>query len=851
MPSIDWPDLPLVPALGECVRLLGERGSLALSAEPGSGKTTLLPIALMEDLRARGGGGAVLMAEPRRVAAVQAASRIASLLGEEPGARVGYAVRGERRGSRDTRILCVTEGVLLRMIQDDPSLSGFSAVVFDEFHERSVGADLSLALCLDARASIRSDLALVLMSATLDAQALAAFLSSATGAEPGVLEVPGAAHPVEIRHEPADRRSLIADAARSVARAFSSSKGDVLVFLPGVGEIERLRRELPDLGAEVLALHGSLPLEDQRRVVRGGESSARGARRRIILSTSVAQSSLTVPGVRAVVDAGLARLSRYDPGVGMDGLFTERVSGADADQRAGRAGREDAGTCVRLWSADEPLQSGPVPEILRADLASLLLECLVWGSDPSALPFLDAPPPGALFRARSLLGDLRLLDAEGRPNAEGRRCAALGAGPRLGAMLIRDGSALACACAALLSERDRSGIEGDADIRHRIEAIAGGGGGAWADRARRECGRLMDLVGLRGNERFVAGIESAGDALALAYPDRVARLERNAATGRSAATGGLYRFPSGRTARLAAAPGAHAGTLEGAEWIVAPDVDAGQAVGVVRAAAPLGEAFVRDRIVAFAEPGLDIEWKGLSPKASAYSGYGKIRVPGKAKDAEIADARSLFERAFIERLEAEGLSVLPWNAASRSLLERARWCLEAAPGGGRSALEPGSLDDESLASGARDWLIPYCALPSALREGFLPTLLSEAGLLSALSSLIAPLRAILDREAPASIALPSGRSVRVDYGAEGGPAIEGKVQEFFGLAEHPLSCGKPILIRLLSPAGRPVQSTRDIAGFWKTSYAEVRKDMRGRYPKHDWPEDGSTAPPSSGPKRRR
>ncbi len=823
-----------------------------LSAEPGSGKTTLLPIALMEDFRARGSGGAVLMAEPRRVAAVQAASRIASLLGEEPGARVGYAVRGERRVSRDTRILCVTEGVLLRMIQDDPSLAGYSAVVFDEFHERSVGADLSLALCLDARASIRSDLALVLMSATLDAAALRAFLESATGGEPGVLEVPGAAHPVDIRYETADRRSLIADAARSVARAFSSSTGDVLVFLPGVGEIERLRRELPNLGAEVLALHGNLPLEDQRRVVRGGEATARGGGRRIILSTSIAQSSLTVPGVRVVVDAGLARLSRYDPAVGMDGLFTERVSAADADQRAGRAGREDAGTCVRLWSADEPVKPAPEPEILRADLASLLLECLVWGSDPSTLPFLDPPPPGALSRARSLLKDLRLLDAEGRPNAEGRRCAALGAGPRLGAMLIRDGSALACACAALLSERDRSGIEGDADIRHRIEAIAGGGGGSWAERALHECGRLMDSVGLKGESRLVAEIESAGDALALAYPDRVARLERNATTGKAAASAGaLYRFPSGRTARLAAAPGAHAGTLEGAEWIVAPDVDAGQAVGVVRAAAPLGEAFIRERIIPFAEPGLDIEWKGLSPKASAYVGYGKIRVPGKAKDAEIADARSLFERAFIERLEAEGLSILPWNAASRSILERARWCSEAAACSDRFPLRTGELDDEALASRARDWLLPYCELPSSLREGFLPPLISEAGLLSALSSVLAPARAILDREAPATLSLPSGRSVRVDYGAEGGPAVEGKVQEFFGLAEHPRSCGKPILIRLLSPAGRPVQSTRDIAGFWKSSYAEVRKDMRGRYPKHDWPEDGSTALPSSGPKRRR
>ncbi len=834
------PDLPLAPRLGECAEALAERGALVLSAEPGSGKTTLMPIGLLEASR-----GLILLSEPRRLAAVQAASRIASLLGEECGRTVGYAVRGGARRGPATRILAVTDGVLLRMVQEDPALEGVEALVIDEYHERGLGMDLALALCLDARRSLGAGPRILLMSATLDAEASGSFLGRALGAEPALVSVEGRPYPVEIRYRrPEPRAPIEGLAAEAALEALEETGGDVLVFLPGMREIERTRAALEvglDRGrAEVLVLYGSLPLEEQTRIARG---RGPGEKARIVLSTAIAQSSLTVPGVRAVVDAGLSRLSRYDPAAGMDGLVTERVSRRDAEQRAGRAGRTGPGLCLRLWAPGEDMPESTQPEILRADLSSFLLECAVWGADPRDLPLPDAPPEAALSRARELLLALELIDASGRPSEGGRRCAALGAGSRLGKMLLNRRDALAAALAAILSDRDRSGISGDADLRHRLEGLGEvlegvGTCPAWYRRAAEEARRWMDVLSLAPGARRLEGIHEAGDALASAFPDRIARRE-----------GELYRFPGGRTARLAAAKGVHAGSLEGTEWIVAPLVDQGEGVGPIISAAPLSRGFVESSIIPRAAPRAEIEWRGLSPRILPYLGFGRIRLPGRVDPG--MDASSFVAASILERLRREGLSILPWRPSSLGLLSRARWACSGHGGARGDFPDPDSLSEEALAHRASEWLIPHCSLPARAKEGFLPELIDEAGLERALAGLLSPFRQALEDLAPAAIVLPSGRSVRIDYAAEGGPAAEGRVQEFYGLRIHPRVAGQALLLRLLSPAGRPVQSTRDLPGFWKGGYAELRKEMRGRYPKHDWPDDPAIARPSERPGRGR
>jgi ATP-dependent helicase HrpB len=831
------PDLPLRPRLAEAAALLSERGTMVLRAEPGSGKTTLLPLGILAGNGAD--GGTIVMLEPRRVAAVQAAARIAELLGERSGETAGYAVRGESSRGPMTKILCVTDGLFLRMVQGDPGLEGIGTVILDEFHERSVNADLALAFCLEARASLRTDLRIALMSATMDAESLSAWLSRAAGAETGLLSVPGAPFPVKISYAAVNPRGRNdEEIAQRVCETAAGAGGDVLVFLPGLREMEGVARALP-VGAaapEVILLHGSLPLEEQRRIVAGRAGGIKG-RQRIILSTSLAQSSLTVPGVRAVVDAGLTRLTRYDPSSGMDALVTERVSRRDADQRAGRAGRLGPGTCLRLWGEADPLNESTSPEIQRIDLAPFLLECAVWGSAPEDLSLPDPPPKAALSRASDLLQRLELIDAKGRATEKGKACAALGAGPRLGSMLIARPNALSCACAALLSDRDRSGIRGDADIRHRLASLRDGEGvsRAWIDRMRQDFSRFADSCGLRGDARSLTDTGAAGDALALAFPDRVCKRE-----------GEAYRFPSGKTARLAAPSGTHAGTLQGEEWLVAVEADPGEGLGLIRAAAPLSQGFVEKMIVQRAEPELEIEWRGLSPRLRAQACFGKIRLTVSLPPPDGVKLRELVAASFSERLESKGLGILPWTDGARELLERARFFL--------GAREPGRaelLSQAGLESALGEWLIPRCAFPAAFKEGFYPPLVDEPGLRAALASRIAPFRAAMDREAPEHIVLPSGRSARIIYAAGAVPAIEGKVQEFFGLSAHPKAAGQPVAIRLLSPAQRPVQITRDIAGFWKNSYPEVRKELRGRYPKHEWPEDGAAALPSRGPKKKK
>jgi ATP-dependent helicase HrpB len=845
---MDDTDLPVQAFLPEIGRLLCKKGILVLSAESGAGKTTLVPPGLLQSGAL--GDGRLIMLEPRRAAAAQAALRIAENLGEAIGARVGYRVRGESRESGACRILVLTEALLTRLIQDDPGLSGTSVLIFDEYHERSIHADLALALALEARL-LRPELKILVMSATLEAEKTAAFIEASQGSSPAVLSVPGRAFPIQTVYRPLPRRGRFEpEFAASLRGIFSETEGDLLAFLPGRGEIERCQRELADLSrdADIVQLHGSLPLEEQRRVISGHSDR----RRRVILSTNIAQTSLTVPGVRAVVDSGLTRLTRFHVQSGMDRLATESESEMDAVQRAGRAGRLGPGQAFKLWPEAEVLPARSDPEILRADLSALVLEAAIWGArGPDALPFPDAPPKAAWSRATALLSELGLLDADGAPTRLGRDCARIGLNPRLAAMVLREKRPIAAACAALLEERDQSGYRGEADFRLRLEILRKGGRDApeaasrsWIERVKQEAARIRSLAGIQGASWSAAEELEAGDFLLWAFPDRICRLEK-----------GLYRLITGRSARLSSpGGGALAGSLEGREWLLALEADSGESLGLIHLAAPLSEAAVRERILPRGKPGFRLEWKGLRPGPRSEISIGRIVLPpGSAKAAGAPGGASLedvVKAGFLERLSDEGLAVLPWSEASLDLRRRASFFAAAiAPTG-----FPG-LSDAELASSASRWLLPFLDMSGARAadiapQAFLPPLLEADGLLDALRELLRPWRSDIERECPESVELPTGGRRSLDYGEGSQATLEARIQEVFGMTVHPKAGGKPVLMRLLSPANRPMQSTSDIGGFWKNSYPELRKELRGRYPRHFWPEDGASAQATSRAKPR-
>lgn len=831
-------DLPVRAFLPEIGRLLSEQGILVLSAESGAGKTTLVPPGLLQSGAL--GSGRLIMLEPRRAAAVQAALRIAENLDEAIGSRVGYRVRGESRESAACRILVLTEALLTRLIQDDPGLSGTAVLVFDEYHERSIHADLALALALEARL-LRPDLRILVMSATLEAEKTAAFIEASQGSAPAVLSVPGRAFPIRTGYRPLPRRGRFeaefSDALRGV---FAETEGDILAFLPGRGEIERCQRELSDLsrGADIVQLHGSLPLEEQRRVIAG-----RSDRRRVILSTNIAQTSLTVPGVRAVVDSGLTRLTRFHVQSGMDRLATESESEMDAVQRAGRAGRLGPGLAFRLWPESERLPARSDPEILRADLSALVLEAAIWGArGPDALPFPDRPPEAAWSRAAELLAELGLLDPDGGPTRLGRDCARIGLNPRLAAMALREKRPIAAACAALLEERDQSGYRGEADFRLRLEILRKGGRGApesasrgWIERVGQEAARIRSLAGIQGSSWSPEEELEAGDFLLWAFPDRVCRLER-----------GQYRLVTGRSARLAGpGGGALAGSLEGREWLVALEADSGESLGLIHLAAPLSDAAVRERILPRGRPGFRLEWKGLRPGPRSEISVGRIVLPAGSAAVRTASAGASLEDAvregFLVKLRDEGIAILPWSDASTGLRRRAAFF--------GAALAPSGfpdLSDAALAADAPRWLLPFLDLSGARSaapapQAFLPPLLEADGLMDALRELLRPWRSDIERECPESLELPTGGRRSLEYGEGSQAVLEARIQEVFGMTVHPMAGGRPVLMRLLSPAHRPMQSTSDIGGFWRNSYPELRKELRGRYPRHFWPEDGSSA----------
>lgn len=827
------PPLPIDDILVDVEAALATVGAAVVVAAPGAGKTTRLPLALLE--APWRGDGRILVLEPRRIAARSAAQQMAALLGESVGETVGYRVRLESRVGPRTRIEVVTEGILTRMLQDDPALEGVAAICFDEFHERHLPSDLGLALALESRALVRPDLRLVVMSATLEPAPVAALLAADGRTVPVVTSV-GRAYPVQTEWRPVrDGVPLARAAAQAVRAALRAHPGDVLVFLPGLAELHRLRETLAEepLDADIQLLHGSLTLSEQDAVLRPQSPG-----RRVVLSTAIAESSVTLDGVRIVIDAGLARVPRFDPRSGMTRLETVRVSQASADQRRGRAGRTAPGVCIRLWdeATHATLPARARPEMLESDLAPLALELACAGIlDATQLRWLDVPPAGALAQARELLHDLGALDAGGRVTAHGRAMAGLGTTPRL-AHLVLAGAAqrvptLACEVAALLGERDvlrREAAEHDADLRTRVEVLRGDvrgiADGARVQRVRAEARALRQALprDLR-TDGPVDGdpLAPLGFLVALAYPDRVAK--------RRAGEAPRYQLRNGRGARLATAQ-----PLGRAEYLAIADLDGNATESRIWLATALDESELREAVGDALVREREVGWDDATDAAIAVE---RERVGALVlRERALRDvAANELAGALLASIRKRGLSALPWRDAAGALRARLafahRWMPERYP----------DVGDEALLASLDDWLAP--AIHGARRRSDLERADLGAALLNRLDW---SARAALDAVAPTQLQVPSGSRIAIDYTDPEQPALAVKLQEVFGLLESPrLAEGRvPVTLHLLSPAGRPVQVTRDLASFWRSGYFEVKKDLKGRYPRHPWPDDPLTAVPT-------
>lgn len=796
--------LPIDDALPALRAAIAARGMAVLQAPPGAGKTTRVPL----DLLASGLiAGRIVMLEPRRLAARAAAERMAESLGEAVGQTVGYRIRGEAKVSRATRIEVVTEGILTRMIQSDPSLEGVGAVIFDEFHERSLNADLGLALCLEIRGALRDDLILIAMSATLDAAPVARLMGDAP-----LVTSEGRAFPVETRWLPRapDASVRFEGAVANLVRQAldETAEGGVLVFLPGEGEIRRVEAALGNLpaGVTVKPLFGAMDFAAQRAAL------APVAGRKVVLATSIAETSLTIPDVRVVVDGGRARRARFDAPSGMSRLVTERVTKAEAEQRRGRAGRVAPGTCYRLWTKGEEGGLSPFPpaEIEAADLTPLALELALWGS--ADLPFLTPPHPGVLAEARALLADLGALDDAGRITDHGRRLAALPLHPRLGHMLAVAGPK-AAPLAALLAERDPLRAE-PPDLVQRLKAIDRPPPQAHRptiDRIREEAKRLARAIP-EGERDDLSPAQMA----ALAYPDRIG-LRRKGDAPRWVLSGGKG------AAMASGLP------LSGARLIVATDLDGDPREAQVRQAVAITEAEVRALFAPRIRWEEVCEWSRREGRVLArrQERLGALVLDDRTWPDAPEEAVA---RAALDGIRQIGL---PWSASARRF--RAR--VELARGGGDGFPD---MTDAALMAGLEDWLLPHLgrARTEAELRGF--------DLTEALRAMLSwDQTQTLDRIAPAQFETPLGRRVPIDYDGEA-PSIEIRLQELFGVTVHPVvgADRKPLRITLLSPGQRPVQVTMDLPRFWATSYADVRKDMRGQYPKHPWPEDPTQAEPT-------
>jgi ATP-dependent helicase HrpB len=845
-------DLPVMEVWPQLRQALREQGRAVLTAPPGSGKTTLLPLLLLREEWLS--GRTILMLEPRRLAARMAADRMASLLGEATGETVGYRVRFEKKISATTRIEVLTEGILTRMLQDDPALEQVGLVIFDEFHERSLHGDLGLALCLDSASALRDDLRLLVMSATLEVEPLSRLLGGAP-----IIRGSGRLFPVTVRYLPATPADLyqvgpgysfeatVRATTTAIRQAVTEQAGDLLVFLPGAGEIrataERLRESNPAESLLILPLFGDLPQKEQDQAVLPDP----GGRRRVVLATSIAETSLTIEGVTTVIDSGWSRSPRFDPDRGLSKLVTERVSRAAATQRTGRAGRLGPGLCYRLW--DQQLQATlperSRPEILAADLCRLALELSLWGvNEAAALTWLDPPPDNALAKARELLIELEALDKQGGITPHGRRLASLPLHPRLAHLLLaaagHDQLETAADLVALLSERDLlSAAPGrsrptDLDLRLQIlaafrqkrngEVRALGGDATLCRRVDQVSRQFQRLCPPGSGNR---GRQSLGGLLAYAYPDRVAACRPGSRE--------RYLLASGKGARL---PGDDA--LAGQPWLVAASLDAERQEGRIFLAAALNPEELRTwhagQITLVEEVDWDERGCLVCRQEERFLHLPLSSRPGKTVPPEQAHPRLLAE------IRRRGLELLDWTPASRELQARITFLRQWQPAGNWP-----DLRDTALLATLEEWLQPWLGRYNCLEQ---LRRLDLAAILRA--SLDWTQQRAVDELAPTHLQVPSGSRIKLEYRSDEPPVLAVRLQELFGLAETPKMCqGRvAVTLHLLSPAGRPVQITTDLRNFWETTYKEVKKELQGRYPRHHWPEDPWAAQPTARTKRK-
>ena len=808
--------LPIDAVLDALSGTLERSNTAVLVAPPGAGKTTRVPLALRDAPWV--GDRKIIVLEPRRIAARASAERMAKSLGERAGETVGYRVRFGSKVSRATRIEVVTEGIFTRQILDDPELTGIAGVLFDEFHERSLDADLGLALARDAQQGLREDLRILVMSATLDGARVARLLGDAP-----VVESEGRAFPVETRYvgrkpdAPVERQM-----AETIASALRADAGSVLASLPGAAEIRRtqtmLAERVHDASVEIVPLFGALDAAVQDRAI----SPAPKGGRKVVLATSIAETSLTIEGVRIVVDSGLARVPRYEPDIGLTRLETVRASRAAVDQRRGRAGRTEPGVCYRLW--DEPqtasLAAHTQPEILSADLSSLVLDLAQWGvSDPATLSFLDPPPQPAWKEARDLLNELGALDGDGRLTDEGRRLRALALPPRLARMIVdaadHGAAAQAADIAAILTERGLGGDSVDLEVRlDQFRRDRSARAQSARDLARRWAQQVATSPSLHDDGELTTGL-----MLAFAFPDRVARNRGN----------GSFLLANGRGAAVE-----QTSSLARVPYIAVGELTGTAANGRILLAAPLAIEDIERHFAAHIEAKDEVSFDRDAMTLRA-------RRRRKLHAITLADAPVALTpseetaHVFADGISAVGLDRLPWSKAAKQWRDRVMFLRKAE---GDSWPD---LSDTGLIERRDDWLVPLLADKTALKD------ISPGDVSDAVMALLPwDLRARLDREAPTHFEAPTGTMLAIDYEAEQGPTIAVRLQELFGLNTHPsIARGAiPLVLELLSPAQRSVQVTRDLPGFWRGSYAAVRSDLRGRYPRHPWPDDPATAQPT-------
>ena len=840
MKSQSYPIDAVVPRLHQTLR---QYRIVLLTAQPGAGKTTQIPLALLHEpwLGLRN----ILMLEPRRLAARAAARRMSDLLGEPIGTTVGYRTRLDSQIGPNTKLEVVTEGILTKMLQHDPSLQKYGLVIFDEFHERSLQADLGLALCLESQKVFREDLRLLIMSATLDTTGISQLLT-----HPPLITCEGNMFPVETRYvgKP-ERKDFAPQVAQTILRLLKTDQGNLLVFLPGAGEIRRVERLLADLplGPRTLVapLYGDLSAHAQDQAILPPPAGWR----KVVLSTNIAETSLTIEGIRIVIDTGLMRVPRFDSRSGMSRLTTITVSQQSAEQRRGRAGRLEPGLCVRFWSEAEQRTFTPrtTPEILDADLTSLALELAQWGiRDPQELLWLDPPPSGAMAQARQLIHSLGALDVQGHITDHGRSMANLPLHPRLAHMVLKGQAlglgGLACDLAAALSERDlfKGSIALEhADLRARLDVLYGWSHGK-RDTGSTDTGTLQRIrQASQAWQRALhittpphlpkQQIDRMGMLLALAYPDRIAQRQSDEA--------GRYRLANGRSARFH-----HPDPLGHEEWLVIAGLHGAPSTARISVAAPITHEDLGTHCADLIQSTVSVTWDESAQAVLARRQrrlgvliFEESRIPDPDPELVLI--------ALLEGIRSRGLSCLPWTSALRNWQARVQFLRRVT---GPNSTWP-DVSDDTLLHTLDQWLGPYLTNLSSLHQ------LKRIDLAWPLQALLSPeQRRALDTVAPTHLTVPTGSRIPLDYQSADIPVLAVRLQEVFGMTETPLVAnGKvPVLIHLLSPARRPVQVTQDLKSFWKTGYAEVKKELKGRYPKHFWPDDPLPAPPTRGIKKR-